>query len=163
MAEFDALLEDNRRDPRAVRQRILTEALAEALSEVVARLIWQASAGHGGINYPQWQFFSVVPNAPGAAYASEGSLMEALPKLRQAAFQVDIINVLTQNVIGRLGEYDTDFTKKLNPMATSAVANFVSSLAQLNKDVDARNKTVPRAFTPYGFLSPEHLPQSTNI
>jgi len=34
VAEFDALLEDYRRDPHAVRQRILTEALAEALSEV---------------------------------------------------------------------------------------------------------------------------------
>tara|TARA_R110002072_G_scaffold36459_1_gene107406 strand:- start:39 stop:1109 length:1071 start_codon:yes stop_codon:yes gene_type:complete len=32
--EFDALLEDYRRDPRAVRQRLLTEALAESLSEV---------------------------------------------------------------------------------------------------------------------------------
>lgn len=32
--EFDALLEDYRRDPRAVRQRILTEALAESLAEV---------------------------------------------------------------------------------------------------------------------------------
>lgn len=32
--EFDALLEDYRRDPRVVRQRILTEALAESLAEV---------------------------------------------------------------------------------------------------------------------------------
>jgi arachidonate 15-lipoxygenase len=133
------------------------------LAEVLARLIWQASAGHGGINYSQFQYFAVVPSSPGAAYATTGTFMGALPPLEQTAYQGDILNVLTQKVFGSLGTYDSSFSSGLNTLARNAVKDFQSALQACATAVDARNASYPRAFLTYPFLNPNNLPNSTNI
>ncbi len=133
------------------------------LAEVVARLVWQAGPGHGSINYSQWQHFAVIPNAPGAAYATEGTIMAALPPIDQAVLQGDIINTLTQDVFGRIGKYDDSFTSKLNRSAKNAVENFQRALEGCAKSVDERNASYPRALLEYPFLHPNNVPNSTNI
>lgn len=134
-----------------------------ALSEVLARLIWQAGPGHGGINYSQFQHFAVVPNQPGAAYADQGPVMGALPNLSKAIAQVSILNIITQDVFGSIGDYDSDFTSKLSDTAKNAVRDFQSALAAVGRQVDQRNSTGPRAALKYPFLHPKNLPNSTNI
>ncbi len=136
----------------------------EALADVLARLVWQAGPGHAGINYSQFQFFAFVPNAPGAAYATEGGLMRALPsKLEKVVDQMDILNVITQGVFGKIGQYDPSFSAGLNAVAQNAVQNFQRALAECATAVDGRNATGPRALLKYPFLHPDNVPNSTNI
>ena len=134
------------------------------LSEVLARLIWQAGPGHGAINYSQYQYFGVVPSSPGAAYAEKGAVMEVLPPLQKAIDQVDILTVLTQKIFDSpMGSFDDDFIKCLNQEAKNAVENYQRALAECTKGVQERNATIARAFLRYPFLNPNNLPNSTNI
>lgn len=135
----------------------------EQLADVLAKLIWQAGPGHAGINYSQFQFFAFAPSAPGAAYALEGGPMKVLPPLDKAANQGDILNVITQKVFGRVGEYDSSFTDKLNQLGKNAVANFLRALTACGKAVDERNAHAPRVGQSYPFLHPDNVPNSTNI
>ncbi len=136
----------------------------KALAEVLARLIWQAGPGHGGINYSQFQYFAVVPSAPGAAYAIRGDVMDLLPDLDKAIDQVDILCTITQKIFdGPMGEFDHDFLKRLNQSATNAVEDYKRDLKACEDAVDARNASIARAFMPYPFLNPKNLPNSTNI
>jgi arachidonate 15-lipoxygenase len=135
----------------------------EQLSAVLAKLIWQAGPGHAGINFSQFQFFAFVPNSPGAAYATEGGLMKVLPPLAKALDQGDILNVITQKVFGRIGEFDEPFREGLNPLATNAVTNYQRALAACATAVDGRNAALPRASKHYPFLHPHNVPNSTNI
>lgn len=140
-----------------------TLANKESLAEVLARLIWQAGPGHAGINYSQYQHFAVVPNSPGAAYATEGPLMKVLPPVDKAVAQVDVLNVITQGVFGRIGEFEKSFLNRLNPQATNAVTNYQRALQTCGVDVDQRNKQYPRSGLKYVFLHPSNVPNSTNI
>jgi len=134
------------------------------LAEVLARLIWQAGPGHGGINYSQYQYFAVVPSAPGAAYATSGDVMSVLPPLNKAIQQVDILNTLTQKIFdGPMGTFESSFIRGLNQQAKNAVEDYQRALGGCADQVDARNKTIARAFLKYPFLSPKNLPNSTNI
>jgi arachidonate 15-lipoxygenase len=134
------------------------------LSEVLARLIWQAGPGHGGINYSQFQYFAVVPSAPGAAYAVTGEIMDVLPALDKAIDQVDILCTITQKIFdGPIGTFDEGFLKGLNQSAKNAVENYQRNLKDCIAQVNERNASISRAFMPYPFLNPENLPNSTNI
>lgn len=143
----------------------------DALSAVLARLIWQASAGHGGINYSQYQYFAPIANSAGAAYASFAGtgtlpgLMDLLPPISQAISQNDIINVLTQKVFGSLGVYSADFLDSLGPRpaAKQAVSDFQQALQACSAGVAQRNATPVRVKRQYPFLDPGKLPNSTNI
>jgi len=140
-----------------------TVTTKEQLADVLARLVWQAGPGHAGINFSQFQFFSVVPNAPGAAYATEGGLMKVLPPLEKAAYQGDILNVITQKVFGRIGQFDSSFHEKLNDLGKNAVMNYQRALTACATAVDERNGRAPRKGQSYPFLHPDNVPNSTNI
>ncbi len=133
------------------------------LAEVLARLAWQASAGHGGINYSQYQYFAWVPNSPGAAYSDDAPFMAALPAGTPTAYQLNILNVLTYKIFGRLGEYDSSFSSGLNNDAKGAVNDFRNALKGLSDAVASRNATFPRTSLTYPWLDPAQLPNSTNI
>ncbi len=141
----------------------------EDLAETVARLIWQAGPGHGGINYSQYQYFAPIANAAGSAYADYRTtgtlpkLMDVLPPIEQAITQGDIFNQLTQKVFGSLGQYNSDFTKGLNSDATAAVTRFQEGLKQCAADVAQRNRQASRHGRDYVWLDPTNLPNSTNI
>ena len=140
----------------------------EELAELVARLVWQASGGHGGINYSQYQYFAPVANAPGATYADPSSdplppLNEVLPPKEQAILQDEILNVLTQKVFGSLGEYSNKFLRHSNDAAKQAIESFGKALTACSVAVGERNKQGPRANYKYAWLSPAKLPNSTNI
>jgi arachidonate 15-lipoxygenase len=133
------------------------------LAAILAKLIWQAGPGHGGINFSQYQYFSYIPNAPGAGYALEGDIMDVLPGIGPSLYQADILNLLTYKVFGRIGEYDKDFVKGLNDKANAAMINFQQDLKQVAGKIDARNSSGPRKLLVYPFLHPDQTPNSTNI
>lgn len=143
----------------------------EELASVLARLIWQAGPGHAGINYSQYQYFAPISNSPGAGYAScsvpEGQplppLMDVLPPIDQAITQGDILNVLTQKVFGRIGEYDDDFLRGLDDAAKAAVDKFQAALKGCAATVERNNADPARAGRQYPWLHPSNLPNSTNI
>lgn len=139
------------------------------LVKVLARLLWQAGPGHGGINYSQYQYFGAIANAPGATYANFAgaatlpNINEVLPPIEQAIDQQDILNVLTQKVFGLLGAYDRSFHRQLNAPASAAVKRFSQALTACAEQVEARNRSEVRKGRAYVFLSPDNLPNSTNI
>ena len=125
--------------------------------------MWQAGPGHAGINYSQFQHFGLVQNQPGATYADQGPVIGALPNLDKAVAQVSILNIITQGVFGRIGDFDRDFTDKLNDVGKNAVRDYQSALQACGRAVDTRNASGPRANLKYPFLHPDNVPNSTNI
>jgi arachidonate 15-lipoxygenase len=139
------------------------------LASVIARLIWQAGPGHGGINYSQYQYYGPIANACGAAYAqysAEGplpQLMDVLPPIDQSISHGDILNQLTQKVFGTLGVYSDDFHGGLNDATNDAITKFQRALKGCASEVDRRNESDARRGRGYVWLHPNNLPNSTNI
>jgi len=146
------------------------------LITVVTAIIFNASAQHAAVNFPQSSVMTYAPfsagmgGAPAPTTASgqtEASWSTLLPPRLAAQEQILLFHILGGVYYRTLGTYlDNTFPflpVLLDPAITSAggpLDRFRSALATVEATINQRNATRAR---PYDFLLPSRIPSSTNI
>lgn len=143
------------------------------LAEVVAMIIFTASAQHAAVNYPQRSEMTYAPWFSGTLSAivdsperhyTELDWFNMMPTLLSAFAQMYFLNVLGSVYYRRLGDYRTNvfpFPKSLvDPKITGHLNAFRDALSATESTIVARNKS--RRW-PYSYLLPSKIPMSTNI
>jgi arachidonate 15-lipoxygenase len=139
--------------------------LAE-LVDVVALVIFTASAQHAAVNFPQFDIMSYAPAMPLAGYApaptiktgaTEADYMAQLPPRDQAALQMNTGHMLGSSHYTRLGHYEPGYFGE--PRLDELAGRFAARLDDVEHTISERNKTR----RPYPFMLPSGVPQSINI
>jgi len=146
------------------------------LALVVTAVIFNASAQHAAVNFPQSSLMTYAPfyagmggtPAPvGAAGQGEASWSQMLPARLAAQEQILLFHILGGVYYRTLGEYrDNAFPYApvlLDPAVTGAggpLERFRSALAGVESTIRQRNLARSR---PYEYLLPSRIPSSTNI
>ncbi|MBN8611524.1 MAG: lipoxygenase [Deltaproteobacteria bacterium] len=137
------------------------------LSELVASLIFIASAQHSALNYAQFEYMGMIPNMPGAGYApaptrdtpdAESSYVDLLPPLDIAIEHFTLAYELSNIRRNHLGEYP--FLHWKDPAARALADAFAKHLADLELLLGARDGS---RLLPYPFLRPSMIAASIHI
>lgn len=142
------------------------------LSQLLSVIIFQNSAGHSSINYPQYPYIGFNPNMPLAGYsnyrkflakdnptkAEQLSFMQNfLPPQSLAVGQVEITYALSDYHFDSLGDYAKELT---DPLAKHALANFTQALTVITQQIEIRNR---QRAVPYTYLIPANVLNSASI
>lgn len=138
----------------------------ESLAEVLAAILWTATAQHAAVNFPQYPYMGALPNMAGAFWSQwppndldESGLIEKLmPPYNMAMAQVYTVLQLSSLRLTRLGEFGP--AQFLHGPAREVVASFANELERLEVDLRARDAT---RFLSYPFLFPSNIPGSIHI
>jgi len=144
----------------------------EELAKLLSVIIFQNSAGHSSINYPQYPYIGFNPNMPLAGYsnyreflADENTTKEQqldfmqnfLPPQSLALGQVEITYALSDYHFDSLGDYAKELK---DPLAKHALANFTQALTVITRKIEIRNR---QRAVPYTYLIPENVLNSASI
>ena len=146
------------------------------LVTVVTAIIFNASAQHAAVNFPQSSTMTYAPFSAGtggapapaaAAGQTQASWSQLLPSRLAAQEQILLFHILGGVYYRTLGEYrDSAFPYPpvlLDPAITSPggpLDRFRSALAGIESAIQQRNAVRTR---PYEYLLPSRIPSSTNI
>ena len=143
----------------------------EQLVEVVTSIVYQCSAFHASVNFPQKDYVAVVRNRPDAMLKpmlptpTDGSdidirvVEEALPSIANAEFQVLFAHLLTTPP-----DNPFKFYKALEDKFPEKCEAFRKDLERLHVEITERNQKLRDAGEiDYPYLDPYELPQSINI
>ncbi len=146
------------------------------LTQVVTAIIFNASAQHAAVNFPQSSLMTYAPfyagmgatPAPtGTASQTEATWSQMLPSRLAAQEQILLFHILGGVYYRMLGEYrDNAFPYQpvlLDPAITGPggpLERFRSALAGVESTIKQRNLARSR---PYEHLLPSRIPSSTNI
>jgi arachidonate 15-lipoxygenase len=142
-----------------------TRTLAE-LVDVVALVIFTASAQHAAVNFPQFDIMSYCPAMPLAGYApapttktgaTEADYLAHLPPRDQAALQMNTGYMLGTAHYSRLGHYRPGYFGE--PRLEELAGRFAARLDGIERVIAERNEHR----RPYPFMLPSGVPQSINI
>lgn len=139
----------------------------DALVDLVAFVIWTASAQHAAVNFTQYDFFGFVPNAPGAGFGpppgpdtpnEEASWLAMLPPLGETVFQTDAVFQLANVRKNHLGEYGRRYfdDRAVRPL----LADFQAALDRIEDGAEAREAG---RLMPYPYLRPSNITASIHI
>ena len=140
----------------------------ESLAQLLTTIIFTASAGHSSTNNGQYDMYGYIPNAPGEMKSppptdfeprTEQSLADTLPKGMDAAEQIATAHLLSIPTETPLGSYHPSFFAG-HPKIVEVVLRFEENLADINRSIEARNKTIE---VPYNYLKPKMLYPSVEI
>jgi arachidonate 15-lipoxygenase len=146
------------------------------LVTVVTAIIFNASAQHAAVNFPQYSIMTYAPFSAGtggapapvaAAGQSQASWSQMLPSMLAAREQILLFHILGGVYYRPLGVYlDNAFPYLpvlLDPAITSPggpLDRFRTALAGIENTIQQRNASRTR---PYEHLLPSRIPSSTNI
>ena len=146
------------------------------LVSVVTAIIFNASAQHAAVNFPQSSIMTYAPfsagtggaQAPaGGAGQTQASWSQLLPARLAAQEQILLFHILGGVYYRALGEYRDSAFPYLPVLLDPAIAGpggpldrFRSSLAGIENIIRQRNMARTR---PYEYLLPSRIPSSTNI
>lgn len=146
------------------------------LVDVLTAIIFNASAQHAAVNFPQYAVMTYAPFSAGAegmpapagsAGQSEASWSQMLPSRLAAQEQILLFHILGGVYYRPLGEYRDNVFPHLPVLLDPAIAGqggplerFRSALAGIEATIRQRNATRAR---PYEYLLPSRIPSSTNI
>jgi arachidonate 5-lipoxygenase len=139
------------------------------LAHVLQIIIWNASALHSAINYPQWSYLSFVPNRPNALYrpmpAFDGKdidqayIKDALPSGFHNLFQFSLSWILSMP--SDINLTDISPMKHLYPEADKS---FHEHLEKISTVIETRNQKLKnKGKAPYVYLLPKYVAASVNI
>lgn len=161
------------RDPAAAGVASFPAAFTTvgALVEAVVSIIFLCSAQHAAVNFPQRDYVAYVPNRPDSvrlpmpprpaagADNDEAVVGATLPDVAVSVFQTLFAHLLTTPSDAPASSYAA--LKEDHPAAWGA---FTADLAQLQRDIEARNAALVAANeAPYPYLAPENMPLSIDI
>jgi arachidonate 15-lipoxygenase len=152
--------------PRIVPPRGIAE-----LATILTRIIFTCGPQHSAVNFAQYDSCAFAPNMAAAAYAPppqelrslgggalDSLLLRVLPPPEQAAFQLELIALLTCYRFDRLGYYQpNDFC---DPQTAPAIAGFQNALELASLTIATRNRVREQ---PYHWMKPENVMNSTSI
>lgn len=144
------------------------------LVTVVTAIIFNASAQHAAVNFPQYSIMSYAPFSAGTGGApapvagqTQASWSQLLPSLLAAREQILLFHILGGVYYRPLGEYRDNAFPYLPVLLDPAVAGpggplerFRTALAGVEAAIQQRNAARAR---PYEHLLPSCIPSSTNI
>lgn len=146
------------------------------LVTVLTAIIFNASAQHAAVNFPQYSIMTYAPFSAGtggapapaaAAGQSEASWSQLLPSRLAAQEQILLFHILGGVYYRPLGEYRDNAFPYLPVLLDPAVvgpggplARFRTALAGIESTIQQRNAVRSR---PYEHLLPSRIPSSTNI
>nr|WP_246330028.1 lipoxygenase family protein [Endobacter medicaginis] len=145
------------------------------LAQVVAMIMFTASAQHAAVNFPQSQFmvyqpvYSGVMNAPppSGLSASQQNWNALLPNMVAAIAQMHFLYLLGSVHYRSLGNYQSANFAYLSTLTDPAItatggplSQYRAALTAIEAKINAANTT--RSY-PYPYLLPSRIPTSTNI
>jgi arachidonate 15-lipoxygenase len=140
----------------------------DQLSRIVQRIIWAAGPQHAAVNFPQTDFTTFMPNAPGAIGApisgtvNEKDLIGLLPSKDMTGVQVRLSYTLAGYRYDQLLDY-----RLCEQDGSEALVRKYQTLlnTQDREQIVARNNQ--RAGRPgllaYPYFLPENIPNSTSV
>ena len=138
----------------------------DALTDIVAKIIFTSSAQHAAVNFPQCDLMTYVPNMPLAGYAPAptrkdgGTLADylaMLPPRHTSELQVELGYLLGATHYTTLGQYGRRHFR--DPRVAGPLMTFEKQLFQIGQIIAERN----RRRRPYTYLEPAGVPQSINV
>jgi arachidonate 5-lipoxygenase len=140
----------------------------DALRQAITTLVYQVSAGHSAVNYPQYDYLGYVPNRPdslfrafpdGTAEIDEAYLRAALPNEMISHFQISFAYLLTLPAEESLSKVDA-----MKARYPEIHARFQAHLSEIGRAIDGRNaELVARGRAPYPYLHPDRVAASIAI
>jgi arachidonate 15-lipoxygenase len=146
------------------------------LVDVLTAIIFNTSAQHAAVNFPQYSVMTYAPFSAGAggtpaptasAGQSEASWSQMLPSRLAAQEQILLFHILGGVYYRPLGEYKDNAFPHLPVLLDPAIAGpggplerFRTALGGIENTIRQRNTTRSR---PYEHLLPSRIPSSTNI
>lgn len=146
------------------------------LAAVVTAIIFNASAQHAAVNFPQYSIMTYAPFSAGtggapmpaaAAGQTDASWSQLLPSRLAAQEQILLFHILGGVYYRPLGEYRDSAFPYLPVLLDPAVIGpggplerFRTALAGIENTIQQRNAVRAR---PYEHLLPSRIPSSTNI
>jgi arachidonate 15-lipoxygenase len=160
---------DELRSPKGGRIAGLPTALATRADVVplVTWIVFNASAGHAGLNYTQSDFMAYAPNMQTAGYAPPptGALADVdaawsamLPNRDLAEKQLAFMYQQSQVRDNQLGKYPRG--QFADPRVQAPLDRFQAALATAEQEITARERS---RFLPYPYLLPSRLTASIHI
>lgn len=138
------------------------------LIAMITQIVWNGSAQHAAVNFPQADPMAYAPHYPLALRGplpagpgvSEAEYMQMLPDHESAHIQLFILKLLGTHYHGRLGHYSRGPVSWFGPGAGKELeAAFGRKLAAVEQTIRERNLRRPS----YRYLLPSQIPQSINI
>ena len=146
------------------------------LVSVITAIIFNASAQHAAVNFPQYSIMTYAPFSAGTGGApaptavagqTEASWSQRLPSTLAAREQILLFHILGGVYYRMLGEYRDNAFPHLPVLLDPAIAGpggplerFRAALAGVETTIQQRNAARTR---PYEHLLPSRIPSSTNI
>jgi len=141
----------------------------DELSLILQIIIWNGSALHSFLNFPQWPYLGYIPNRPNGLYldmpAEDGKditpefLKQALLPKFATAFQIAfswLLSLPSETNLLDLAEREGK--------AHEYAERFHKNLRELTKDINKRNDELRKeGKNPYIFLLPENVAASVDI
>lgn len=142
------------------------------LAKIISVFIFNNSAGHSAVNYPQYPYLGFSPSAALAGWSDYrrfftqqntteqeqlNFMLQLLPPQEVALGQVGITFALSAYHYDKLGDYDEDFTEQL---PKHHLYLFNQNLKMIEKQIQVRNKSRDTAYT---FLLPTEIINSPSI
>lgn len=136
----------------------------EQLIDVVAHIIFIATAHHSSVHYPQYECAGFAPNLPFSAYVApmvdpkyyqdEEDLVKFFPPYTQALEQAFIF-YFTNFKVNRIGKYE-DVSKEIMPI----IKQHQSNLERIHQKIEKRNQD--RLYH-YSHMDPVNVPNSVTV
>lgn len=139
------------------------------LTRFLTGVIFAATAGHSMVNNGQWDYFGFIPNCPGKFRIppptspqlnfTDKEIAAALPGFEDTCDQIAVVKALSTKPTKLIGQYHKSFMAG-RPKVLPIVKDFQDKLAQLSKDIKARNATLE---VPYPYLDPENVSNCVDV
>jgi len=138
------------------------------LVTVATYIIFNASARHAAVNFPQGEYYSnpalcpatVSRPTPVPGNTNKDYYLEFLPPEYQAVIQLNQMMLLSSLYYTVLGNFENDAFS--DSRVDVAISNFQTALSQVGDVIDLRNASLPDDLK-YMHLHPNKIPQSINI
>lgn len=138
----------------------------EQLIEIVAHILFIATAHHSSVHYPQYECAGYPPNLPFSAYVppmtdpknyqTEEGLVKFFPPYDQALEQANIF-WLTNFKVNKMGDFDLSTVPRSN---WPIFKKHQTKLEEIHKEIKQKNKT--RLYK-YRYMDPKNVPNSVTV
>lgn len=138
------------------------------LTTMLTQIIWNGSAQHAAVNFPQADPMSYAPLFPLALMAptptdrpfTESEYLAMLPTFESARLQLGVLRLLGGVHYTKLGHYASGAGPRATGGPTADLFRaFIRDLEAVERTIEERNRTR----RPYVHLLPSRIPQSINI
>jgi hypothetical protein len=141
----------------------------ENLKQVLARIVFTATAEHSSVNNGQYDMFGYPPNVPGSLYKpwptskddplSEKDFVSRLPNHVKCDAQMEMVHLLSNKTRWMIGDFEKPYFHG-NPAMWAAVKDFRKELEEISAAISARNEGLE---VPYTYLDPQQISESIAI